>query len=38
MAVRGLFTEGGISYYKLRFWISIPGEISCDNAISDIPV
>ena len=28
----------GFSYYNLRFWISIPGEISCDNTISDMPV
>ena len=29
-----LFEGLGISCYNLRFWISIPGEISCDNTIS----
>ena len=28
----------GISHYNLGFWISTPGEISCDKWISDIPV
>ena len=29
--------KAGISLYNLRFWISIPREISCGNMISDIP-